>query len=340
MKLTTRVLLFFLCTSLLVKPLVAETPPAGATIRPPTNYFGVSVVLGVAALYCTYCYLVSKGEQIQKDTAEKVALANKKLESETFTFRNLAGAFPQDVTEIIDFIKNSEKYNEIGAVMPRGILLVGPPGTGKTSIARAIAGEVGANFFAASATHFIESYIGVGCQRIRELFDTARKNAQKSSKESGKATKSIIFIDELDAVGIKRAGHVDAGSREYSNTLNELLNQIDGFTQDSSVFVIAATNRVEDLDPALIRSGRFDRIVYIGNPDAEGRKSILSFYAQKIKHEILDLDRLVRETDGKSAADLKNLVNQAAIYAVREDAPVVTQRHFEQALHNFRVFTR
>ena len=178
-----------------------------------------------------------------------------------FTFKNLAGKIPKDVLEITEFIKDSNKFAAIGAKMPRGVLLVGPPGTGKTSIARAIAGEVEAYFVAIAASEFIEMFVGNGPRRVRELFASAR-----AAVSSGLYKKAIIFIDELDSIGGARNAVFDAGGAEYRNTLNELLHQMDGFNLDESIFILGATNREQDIDPALKRAGRFDRIVEITLP--------------------------------------------------------------------------
>jgi ATP-dependent 26S proteasome regulatory subunit len=247
-------------------------------------------------------------------------------EDGSYTFANIAGSVSEEILEITDFIKNTKQYAQMGARMPKGILLVGPPGCGKTSIARAIAGETGASFFSIAASQFVEKYVGTGPQKIRELFTKAR-NAVKT----GPYKKAIVFIDEIDAIGSTRYVVETGADAEYRNTLTELLNQMDGFSQDSSLFVIAATNRASDLDPALKRAGRFDRIISINLPDTESRTAILKYYTGRIKTDILDYEKLAAMTDSMSGAEIENLVNEAAIIAVRNGAALTTQLHFELA---------
>lgn len=242
-----------------------------------------------------------------------------------YTFADLAGEIPQDVLEITDFIKNREKYTAIGAQMIKGILLYGPGGTGKTSIARAIAGETNAAFFTASGSDFIEMYVGVGPQRIRELFDRARQALCEGY------TNAIIFIDEIDAIGGSRSFEPNS---EYRNTLNELLKQMDGFTQESGIFVIAATNNINLLDKALLRPGRFDRLVEIPLPNLKSREEILRHYIKKINYKGTGefLTTLAQQTINMNGAELKSIINEAAIFAVRENIPFVTDKHLEMAL--------
>lgn len=238
-------------------------------------------------------------------------------------FQNIAGFIPEDITEVVEFLRYPEKFVEIGAKMPKGLLLVGPPGTGKTSIARAIAEEANAKFFNASATEFIELYVGAGPKKIRELFDRARASG----------TRAIIFIDEIDAIGGSRSGETNS---EYRNTLNELLNQMDGFTQNNFITVIGATNTPESIDAALKRPGRFDKIIFIDLPNFESRIKILTLYSQDIKYEQVDFLELAKKTDGFSPAEIKNLVNEAAILAVRQKAKIVKQSHFIKGLNNLK----
>jgi cell division protease FtsH len=236
-----------------------------------------------------------------------------------FTFADLAGTIPEDIREIADVIRNPIPFARVGAKIPKGILLYGPPGTGKTSIARAIAGEATADFFQASGSEFIELYVGMGPKRVRELFDQARQ-----------CKKAIIFIDEIDAIGTKRSGETNS---EYRNTLNELLRQMDGFT-GSNITVIAATNRIEDLDAALLRPGRFDRLVEIPLPNQQSREEIFKLYCSRIAYygSSAIYSELAQKSFGFSGADIKNVVNEAAVLAAREDSNMVTEEHLKQSL--------
>ncbi len=248
---------------------------------------------------------------------------------EQFSFKNLGGEISEDIREIVDFIRNPEPFARVGAKMPKGILLYGPPGTGKTSIARAIAGEADAAFFKASGSDFINTYVGVGPDNIRKLFAEAR-----AAISSGTYKKAIIFIDEIDAIGRKRTGETNL---EYGNTLNALLAEMDGFAQDRSIFVIAATNYVTVLDEALTRPGRFDRLVKVDLPNVESREAILRLYCEHIKlAEEINFSQLAQETAGFSGADLENLVNEAAVYAARENAPGVSKKHLDRAFKKVR----
>lgn len=251
-----------------------------------------------------------------------------KNEEKKYTFKDIAGKIPDEINEIGEYFKNPNFYNQIGAKLYKGILLVGPPGTGKTSLARAIAGETNAEFFYVSGSQFIEIWAGTGPKNIRELFQKA-KDVTNSGK-SGK--KAIIFIDEIDAIGSSRN---DISNAEYRNTLTELLNQMDGFNQNESLLIIGATNKPEHLDSALKRPGRFDRIIKINLPDYESRLEILELYTKKITCNIenLNLENFAQKTEKWSPAELDNLVYEAARIAARQKASEVTQEHFNIAFN-------
>ncbi|HEY4743870.1 MAG TPA: ATP-dependent zinc metalloprotease FtsH, partial [Desulfuromonadaceae bacterium] len=241
----------------------------------------------------------------------------------TVTFDDVAGMenSKQELKEVVDYLRNPAQFERVGGKVPKGVLLVGPPGTGKTLLARAVAGEAGVTFFTISASQFIEMFVGVGASRVRDLFASAKK-----------AAPSIIFIDELDAVGRSRGAGFGGGHDEREQTLNQLLSEMDGFDQHQEVIVIAATNRPDVLDPALLRPGRFDRHVVIERPDWRDREKILQVHVRKIVlAEGVDLSVLARGTPGMTGADLENLVNEAAILASRENAAAVTMEHLELA---------
>ncbi|MFR3325555.1 MAG: ATP-dependent zinc metalloprotease FtsH [Oscillospiraceae bacterium] len=240
------------------------------------------------------------------------------------TFDDVAGADEEkeELQEIVDFLKNPEKFTEIGARIPHGLLLVGPPGTGKTLLARAVAGEAGVQFFSISGSDFVEMYVGVGAGRVRDLFEQARKIAP-----------AIVFIDEIDAVGRKRGSGLGGGHDEKEQTLNQLLVEMDGFTRSEGVIVLAATNRPDILDPALLRPGRFDRQIHVGRPDVKGREEILKVHAKDKKLDAsVNLKTVARSTAGFTGADLSNLLNEAAILAARADRPVLTMEDMNEAL--------
>ena len=240
------------------------------------------------------------------------------------TFDDVAGADEekQELQEVVDFLKDPAKYTRIGARIPHGILLVGPPGTGKTLLARAVAGEAGVQFLSISGSDFVELYVGVGASRVRDLFDQAKKLAP-----------AIIFIDEIDAVGRKRGSGLGGGHDEKEQTLNQMLVEMDGFGRNNGVIVLAATNRPDILDPALLRPGRFDRQIHVGRPDVKGREEILKVHAQgKNLDETVDLKVIARSTAGFTGADLSNLLNEAAILAAREDRPAMTMAEINEAM--------
>ncbi|MEM1224373.1 MAG: ATP-dependent zinc metalloprotease FtsH [Planctomycetota bacterium] len=240
------------------------------------------------------------------------------------TFDDIAGIEEavEEVGEVVDFLKNSEKYHSLGGRIPKGVLLVGPPGTGKTLLAKAIAGEAGVPFFSLSGSDFVEMFVGVGAARVRDMFSQATSRAP-----------CIIFIDELDALGKSRSGSVVGGHDEREQTLNALLVEMDGFDSDSGVIIVAATNRPETLDPALLRPGRFDRHVLVDRPDVAGREEILSVHVKNVKlDENVSLREIASITSGFVGADLANLVNEAALLAARSGKPAVTIDDFNEAV--------
>ena len=240
------------------------------------------------------------------------------------TFRDVAGADEEkeELQEIVEFLRDPEKYLNLGAHIPKGVLLVGPPGTGKTLLARAVAGEAKVKFLSISGSDFVEMYVGVGASRVRDLFSQAKQNAP-----------AIIFIDEIDAVGRQRGSGLGGGHDEREQTLNQLLVEMDGFSANEGVVVLAATNRVDILDPALLRPGRFDRQVYVGLPDIRGREQILSLHARnKPLAEDVDLAQLAKGTPGFTGADLENLLNEAALLAGRRDLPVITMEVLNESV--------
>ena len=240
------------------------------------------------------------------------------------TFADVAGVEEEktELQEVVDFLRNPDKFKAIGARIPHGILLSGPPGTGKTLLARAVAGEAEAQFLSISGSDFMEMYVGVGASRVRDLFDQAKKVAP-----------AIIFIDEIDAVGRKRGSGLGGGHDEREQTLNQLLVEMDGFTHTEGVIVLAATNRADILDPALLRPGRFDRQIHVGRPDVKGREDILKVHAKGKKLDGgVDLKVIARATAGFTGADLSNLLNEAAIMAARADRPVLNMEDLNEAM--------
>ncbi|MCX8029852.1 MAG: ATP-dependent zinc metalloprotease FtsH [Brevinematales bacterium] len=239
------------------------------------------------------------------------------------TFKDVAGIeeVKEEVMEIVDFLKDPKKYIKIGARIPKGILFVGPPGTGKTLLAKAIAGEAGVPFLSMSGSEFVEMFVGVGASRVRDLFDQARKNAP-----------CIVFIDEIDAVGRFRGAGLGGGHDEREQTLNQLLAEMDGFDSQEGIIVIAATNRPDILDPALLRPGRFDRQIVVDIPDIKAREEILKVHIKKIQvGDDVDISVIAKSTPGFTGADLENLVNEAALIAARENSEKVCMKHFEKA---------
>ena len=239
------------------------------------------------------------------------------------TFEDVAGADEEkeELREIVEFLKDPQKYIALGARIPKGVLLVGPPGTGKTLLAKAVAGEASVGFVSISGSDFVELYVGVGASRVRDLFEQAKKNSP-----------AIVFIDEIDAVGRQRGTGLGGGHDEREQTLNQLLVEMDGFAANEGVVVLAATNRADVLDPALLRPGRFDRQVYVGLPDIRGREEILRVHVKgKPLAEDVDLKKLAKGTPGFTGADLENLVNEGALLAAREDRPYICMEDLEKA---------
>ena len=260
----------------------------------------------------------AKAMNFGKSRAKMSSPSDKKV-----TFANVAGLQEEkeELEEIVDFLKNPKKYIELGARIPKGVLLVGPPGTGKTLLAKAVAGEAGVPFFSISGSDFVEMFVGVGASRVRDLFEDAKKNAP-----------CIVFIDEIDAVARRRGTGLGGGHDEREQTLNQLLVEMDGFGVNEGIIVMAATNRVDILDPAILRPGRFDRKVMVGRPDVKGRKEILDVHAKgKPLGDDVDLMRVAQTTAGFTGADLENLLNEAAIFAAKGDRAFIQQKDIERA---------
>lgn len=244
-------------------------------------------------------------------------------DAEKYNFSRVAGLKEEkeDLEELVDFLRNPQKYTSVGARIPKGVLLVGPPGTGKTLLAKAVAGESGVPFFSISGSDFVEMFVGVGASRVRDLFEEAKKNAP-----------CIVFIDEIDAVARQRGTGLGGGHDEREQTLNQLLVEMDGFGVNEGIIVMAATNRVDILDPAILRPGRFDRKIAVGRPDVEGRKEILKVHAKdKPLGEDVDLERIARTTAGFTGADLENLLNEAAILTARENRKFIMQSDVDRS---------
>ncbi|WP_317951185.1 ATP-dependent zinc metalloprotease FtsH, partial [Rossellomorea marisflavi] len=244
-------------------------------------------------------------------------------EKKKVRFKDVAGADEekQELVEVVEFLKDPRKFSEIGARIPKGVLLVGPPGTGKTLLARAVAGEAGVPFFSISGSDFVEMFVGVGASRVRDLFENAKKNAP-----------CIIFIDEIDAVGRQRGAGLGGGHDEREQTLNQLLVEMDGFGANEGIIIVAATNRPDILDPALLRPGRFDRQITVDRPDVNGREAVLNVHAKnKPLDDSVDMKAIAQRTPGFSGADLENLLNEAALVAAREDKKKIDMRDIDEA---------
>jgi cell division protease FtsH len=291
-----------------------RTAPEGSAY----NYGALVLGVGFVGLLAFTMYRVTSGRIPALESKAREADS----ETTTVTFADVAGVdeAKEEVKEIVDFLREPERFSAIGGRVPKGILLVGPPGTGKTLLARSVAGEAKVPFLFASGSDFVEMYAGVGASRIRKLFKDARRHPS-----------AIIFIDELDAVGRSRGG-TSLSHEEREQTLNQLLVEMDGFAQNQGIVVVAATNRPDILDPALLRPGRFDRQVTVGHADVKGREQILRIHARKVLVDSeVDLRQIARGTPGFSGAELANLVNEAALFAVRSGRQIITDHDFDQA---------
>lgn len=279
----------------------------------------ITIILPVV-LFGALFFFVIRGAQGQGNQAMSFGKSKARLygnEKDKVTFKDIAGSdeAKQDLQEVVEFLKFPKKFEAVGAKIPKGVLLVGPPGTGKTMLARAVAGEANTPFFSISGSEFVEMFVGVGASRVRDLFAKAKKNSP-----------CIIFVDEIDAVGRRRGSGMGGGHDEREQTLNQILVEMDGFEQGTNVIVLAATNRSDVLDPALLRPGRFDRRVNIGLPDRKDREAILKIhFAKKPLAKNVDLDALAAKSAGSSGADLGNIANEAAILAARENRKEITQ---------------
>lgn len=278
------------------------------------------LMLGVMIFFFVFMMKNAGGGKMSSfgKTNAKMAPSSKKA-----TFDDVAGADEEkeELKEIVDFLRDNKKYTEIGARIPKGVLLLGPPGTGKTLLARAVAGEARVPFFSISGSDFVEMFVGVGASRVRDLFEQAKKNAP-----------AIIFIDEIDAVGRQRGAGLGGGHDEREQTLNQLLVEMDGFEDNDSVIVMAATNRRDILDPALLRPGRFDRQILVGYPDVKGREAILKVHTRnKPLAPDVDLETIAKSTVGFTGADLENLVNEASLLAARKNKKAITKDELEEA---------
>lgn len=284
------------------------------------NLIPTLLMLGVMIFFFVFMMKNAGGGKMSSfgKTNAKMAPSSKKA-----TFDDVAGADEEkeELKEIVDFLLDNKKYTEIGARIPKGVLLLGPPGTGKTLLARAVAGEAKVPFFSISGSDFVEMFVGVGASRVRDLFEQAKKNAP-----------AIIFIDEIDAVGRQRGAGLGGGHDEREQTLNQLLVEMDGFEDNDSVIVMAATNRRDILDPALLRPGRFDRQILVGYPDVKGREAILKVHTRnKPLAPDVDLETIAKSTVGFTGADLENLVNEASLLAARKNKKAITKDELEEA---------
>jgi len=310
------------------KKTVADTPPSqtGETL------WNLAVIIIPVVLIIAFFMFMMRQAQGQNNQALGFGKSKAKLygmDKERVTFDDIAGNdnAKQDLEEVVDFLKHPKKYKEVGAKIPKGVLLVGSPGTGKTMLARAVAGEANVPFFSISGSEFVEMFVGVGASRVRDLFQKAKKNAP-----------AIIFIDEIDAVGRRRGSGMGGGHDEREQTLNQILVEMDGFETDTNVIVLAATNRADVLDPALLRPGRFDRRTNIMLPERKDREAILKVhFKNKPIDDTVDLDKLAAKTAGSSGADLANIANEAAIIAARDNRKKITNKDITEAFEKVAI---
>ncbi|MFH1720171.1 MAG: ATP-dependent zinc metalloprotease FtsH [Patescibacteria group bacterium] len=292
--------------------------------------FWIDLMIGIVPFLLIIAFFVFMMRSAQSSNNQAMSFGRSKAKmydnenKEKTTFEDVAGAkeAKEELIEIVDFLKNPGKYTAIGAKIPKGVLLVGAPGTGKTLLARAVAGEANVPFFTISGSEFVEMFVGVGASRVRDLFKRAKRNAP-----------CIVFIDEIDAVGRHRGAGLGGGHDEREQTLNQILSEMDGFEKDTNVIVMSATNRPDILDPALLRPGRFDRRIVVDMPDIKDREEILAVHGRnKPLQRTVDLNRIARQTPGFSGADLENLMNEAAILAAKEGKRTVSQKDLEQSI--------
>ena len=286
----------------------------------------MTVLISWAPLVVLIVIWIMFMKQMQGGGAKALSFGKSKarlVDNKKITFKDVAGVeeAKEELMEVVEFLKNPKKFQRLGGKIPKGVLLMGPPGTGKTLLAKAVAGEAGVPFFSISGSEFVEMFVGVGASRVRDLFEQGKKNAP-----------CIIFIDELDAVGRHRGAGLGGGHDEREQTLNQLLVEMDGFETETGVILIAATNRPDVLDPALLRPGRFDRRIVVDRPDVKGREAILKIHTRNIPiGEDVDLKVIARSTPGFAGAELANLVNEAALLAARKDKELVEMEDFEEA---------
>ncbi len=297
-------------------------------VSPPNDFWRIVLEMAVPLIFGIFLLMFFLS-RIQGANNKAISFGNSKARvhdktKDKTTFKDVAGALEakEELEEVVDFLKSPKKYQKMGAKIPKGVLLVGPPGTGKTLLARAVAGEANVPFFSISGSEFVEMFVGVGASRVRDLFKKAKRNAP-----------CIVFVDEIDAVGRKRGAGLGGGHDEREQTLNQILTEMDGFEQGSNVIVMAATNRPDVLDPALLRPGRFDRQVTVDKPGIDDREAILKVHADnKPLAKSVDLRTVAKQTPGMTGADLENIMNEAAIYSAKRDRKSITQKALESSV--------